>query len=321
MEKRSSLKKWIGALLIGVGCLAACEKNHVELPSEPVINEKDSLALLKIAEYLNGPFWYMPWDTLKPIQEWTHIELQERNGEYRVTTLFLNQHGMRGYLPDAIGDLTELEILSIDAGGIYGGFPSTFSNLHKLLFLGVTNTSMSGPLVLKGLTNLQSLEVRDNDYLKGGIPQEIVECTRLRKVFITETHVGGELPKGMDRMVSLEYLELKHSQLTGKIPPELGKLPKLDFLSLTGNQFSGEIPPELGYSPARDILMANNQLTGQVPETFENFQGSLAIAYNNLTGYLPDFILERYSVWDLARRVCPQNEGYGFENCDYKLGD
>ena len=79
----------------------------------------------------------------------------------------------------------------------------------------------------------------------------------------------GPLPRYIQQISALTYLDLSENELSGAIPAELGQLRALFELSLSTNQLSGSIPAELGQLGALTCLyLCINQLTGQ-----EAFQG------------------------------------------------
>ncbi len=98
---------------------------EVEVPitlSETSDALKDYIALKEIWEALNGPNWSYygeanaigsNWNFNKDIDMWGDqpgIDLDDRG---RVTTIYLAGFGAKGVIPDAIGQLTELQILSL----------------------------------------------------------------------------------------------------------------------------------------------------------------------------------------------------------------
>ena len=59
------------------------------------------------------------------------------------------------------------------------------------------------------------------------------------------SQLKGPIPTELGQLTKLKDLNLSRNQLTGEIPTELGLLTKLKWLYLSGNQLTGETPPEL----------------------------------------------------------------------------
>ena len=90
--------------------------------SETAEHIKDYLALKEIWEALDGPHWSYygeaeasgcNWDFNKDLDMWGEQPGVSLGDNGRVVSLSLAGMGARGYVPDAIGQLTELEVLSL----------------------------------------------------------------------------------------------------------------------------------------------------------------------------------------------------------------
>lgn len=241
----------------------------------PKTNETDSLALVALYNATDGPNWAKRetahqsvacW--LKgPVTTWFGIGIP-REEDGRVTYVSLSSLGMKGKVPEQVGDLTELTWLQLASGELEGEIPAFIENFKQLQWLNLEGNKFTGdiPTWLSTLTNLTNLSL-DWNQLTGPIPPEL-----------------GNLS-------NLEWLALFRNQLTGSIPLELGNLPNLRTLTLHDNQLTGEIPPELGnLSKLIDLELADNQLTGAVPESFKNLS-SLVYFFldDNDLEDLPDF--------------------------------
>jgi Leucine-rich repeat (LRR) protein len=77
-------------------------------------------------------------------------------------------------------------------------------------------------------------------------------------------NLAGALPREIQQLSALTFLNLGANKLTGPIPAELGQLGALTSLYLFTNQLSEAIPAELARLPALVVLNLNgNQLSGQ----------------------------------------------------------
>ncbi|MDD9948190.1 MAG: Ig-like domain-containing protein [candidate division Zixibacteria bacterium] len=78
----------------------------------------------------------------------------------------------------------------------------------------------------------------------------------------------GMIPPELGDLTRLTYLSVVGNQLFGPIPPELGNLGRLIHLDLDDNGLSGQIPPEFGNLINLQYLLFsdNPDLTGPLPE-------------------------------------------------------
>ena len=86
---------------------------------------------------------------------------------------------------------------------------------------------------------------------------------RVTLVDLTLNGLKGEIPPELGNLSRLMTLRLGHNQLTGGIPAELARLSWLAGLDLQENQLTGEIPTVFDDPPYLGMMnLAGNQLTG-----------------------------------------------------------
>ena len=78
------------------------------------------------------------WKTAAPLAEWYGVSTDE---EGRVTALSLSENELRGPLPDAVGNLSNLERLNLGRNGLTGPIPPSLGRLSNLWSLGCGATS------------------------------------------------------------------------------------------------------------------------------------------------------------------------------------
>ena len=222
----------------------------------------------------------------------------------RVKSLSLASNGLTGEVPAAaLADLAELRSLNLRGltpweardgmpitNQLRGAIPPELGNLVNLQSLSLANNQLTGeiPPELGNLVNLQSLSLANNQ-LTGEIPPELGNLVNLDSLAggglnLSRNQLTGEIPPELG---NLQSLSLANNQLTGAIPPELGNL---QSLNLADNQLTGAIPPELGnLVNLRGLYLANNQLTGAIPPELGNLGNLewLYLAGNRLTGAIP----------------------------------
>ena len=228
------------------------------------------------------------WDEDLPIDEWKGVELADG----RVVELRMSSEGIVGTIPSELGNLSNLQGLSLWGNQLTGGIPEELGSLANLEWLSLWGNQLTGeiPPELGRLSNLTDLSLSGNQ-LTGEIPPELGGLSNLTLLFLSGNQLTGEIPPELGGLSNLTDLFLSGNQLTGEIPPELGGLSNLTLLELSGNQLTGEIPPELGgLSNLTGLFLDSNQLTGVIPKELGNLSNlqELYLGGNLLTGCVPD---------------------------------
>lgn len=84
-------------------------------------------------------------------------------------------------------------------------------------------------------------------------------------------NLKGTIPPEISNFANLWDLGIwGNPDLIGEIPRELENMPKLEYLNLDNNGLTGEIPSELGSMPSlRGLILENNRLTGKIPQSIQ----------------------------------------------------
>ena len=226
---------------------------------------RDCATLLGLHDELVGSATLSPaWSVSTPILTWQGISLEAM----RVSHLLLEQQGLTGSLPAALGDLDGLTQLSLLDNTLTGEIPSELGGLSKLRDLLLSSNSLNSV-----------------------IPSEIGELSELRYLALGSNVLTGTIPVTLGQLAKLEVLDLSRSALTGTIPMEIGSLLELYSLNLAMNTLQGPIPDELG-----DLLslvqleMGDNQFASAIPATLSQLSelGILDLRNAGLTGSLPN---------------------------------
>ena len=158
--------------------------------------------------------------------------------------LDITETGMSGRLPDAIGDMTNLQILYCGFNSFTGELPATF----------------------KRLSNLVNFECNKNE-LSGRIFDVAVQWPELADLVIHSNKFSGTIPTEISKLSKLSYVETTLNDFTGSIPSELGLLAAMSVFTWgsSTNATSGSIPTELGncvnLGEYRSILCWNSALS------------------------------------------------------------
>ena len=126
--------------------------------------------------------------------------------------------------------------------------------------------------------------------LKGPIPPEIGNLSKLTKLDLGANQLTGPIPSDLEKLVNLEYLDLWLNNLEGPIPMGLGNLTKLRRLGLQRSGLSGPIPPEIGkLVNLRTLNLRNLRNAGPIPPELGNLVNlsSLQLGWGSITGRIP----------------------------------
>ena len=198
---------------------------------------------------------------------------------------------MTGPIPAELGNLSNLQLLSLWGNQLTGPIPAELGNLSNLQLLSLWGNQLTGPIPaeLGNLSNLQLLSLWGNQ-LTGTIPPELARLTNLNQLDLSHNQLTGPVPAWLGGLANLEQLSLAHNQLSGAIPTELGSLSDLSELSLSQNQLTGPIPAELGsLANLQELSLWGNQLTGPIPASLGSLTNLqvLSLWGNQLTGPIP----------------------------------
>ncbi|CBI22006.3 unnamed protein product, partial [Vitis vinifera] len=182
--------------------------------------------------------------------------------------IYLSFNEFTGSIPRAIGNLVELERLSLRNNSLTGEIPQSLFNISRLKFLSLAANN-----------------------LKGEIPSSLLHCRELRLLDLSINQFTGFIPQAIGSLSNLETLYLGFNQLAGGIPGEIGNLSNLNLLNSASSGLSGPIPAEIfNISSLQEIGFANNSLSGSLPmdicKHLPNLQW-LLLSLNQLSGQLP----------------------------------
>uniref|UniRef100_A0A7N0VAU8 Protein kinase domain-containing protein n=1 Tax=Kalanchoe fedtschenkoi TaxID=63787 RepID=A0A7N0VAU8_KALFE len=189
---------------------------------------------------------------------------------YRVTSLVIPMEGIKGFIPSALGSLSQLRRVNLRSNKLFGSVPSELFEAQSLQSLVLSENSLSGslPLEIGKLKNIHTLDLSQN-YFNGSLPQSLIQCSKLRRLILSGNKFTGPLPEGFGTgLVLMEKLDLSYNDFSGVIPVEMGNLSSLEgTLDLSHNGFSGSIPASLGNLPESVYIdLSYNSLTGPIPQ-------------------------------------------------------
>jgi hypothetical protein len=117
-----------------------------------------------------------------------------------VTDLIFFNLGMTGPIPEVIGDLVNLELLSLGNNQLTGPIPEAIGNLVYVESLSLSDNQLTGPIpvAIGNLVYLNFLFLSDNQ-LTGSIPETIGNQANLHVLYL----YGNELDPAPERLTTL----------------------------------------------------------------------------------------------------------------------
>ena len=256
-----------------------------ELEEEKKEKELIYNALMTFYNATGGENWTdnTNWGSDKSFGEWYGLIADDKD----VYSINLMSNNLKGYIPEEIGELSNLFQLSLMNNQIGGEIPKSIGDLKKLESLVLIDNQIGGkiPESICNLTKLFQLRL-DNNRLTGELPKDIGKMTALQ-IFDVGTYsvsagggsvdfndtlpqynqISGEIPISLTTLPNLTHFYANNNKLSGTIPDELWSMPSLTNLTLDGNTLTGTISPAIANAKNLEQLwLRNNHLTGSIPE-------------------------------------------------------
>ena len=145
---------------------------------------------------------------------------------------------LSGTLSDKIGQLKNLEILSLSGCSLNGILPNQLQELDKLTHLYLANNQLSGeiPTSLAQCLSLKFLQLRNN-LLSGEIPTQLGDLNLLKIIDLSNNQFSGTIPSALANLSLLRIFNLSNNQLFGPVPAELSQLEGITRFDISGNLF------------------------------------------------------------------------------------
>ncbi|KAL1189713.1 Receptor-like protein 43 [Cardamine amara subsp. amara] len=183
------------------------------------------------------------------------------NTTSRVIEIDLDDDGYDGFLSDAIGNLTELTVLSLNKNRFRGPIPEAVFQLRKLTKLSLSENFFTGdisPEIMR-LKELKTLDLSKNS-IAGEIPPRISALRSLTHLILSNNHLDGRIP-ALNGLWKLQVLELGNNHLFGTLP----KLPpSLRTLSICYNSLAGRISPLHRLKQLVSLDLSQNRFSGTI---------------------------------------------------------
>lgn len=208
-----------------------------------------------------------------------------------------------GKIPEDIGNLTDLQVLSLGESRLSGTIPKSFAKLQKLWYLELQSvTYLRGGF--ENLFNLSSLRYMHLSYagLNGTLPDKfgiyfpgMIECQ------LSGNNFTGYIPSTVGNMTKLTIFNLANNNFCGQIPNSIGLIPRLKYADFSGNKITSfEKGIQFKSASLEKLILANNK---QLTSSFDDFFEAIKPLYNLRTlnisechfyGAIPEKLWEQF---------------------------
>lgn len=224
------------------------------------------------------------------------VEIGVRNGthgtaKYITTMNFSPSTRLSGRLPQEIGNLTQLEVLSLRLSKLSGALPSSINRLSWLRSLDLTLSKFEGklPSMIK-MNRLEHLNLDRNQFTGTVAAQLDHGLAKLKTINFFSNRFYGNLPSFYGSG-DLEKIQLQLNQFSGSIPTHWARLNEIQHIDVSGNNLSGEIPVNLPKRrKLKTLILSNNKLSGDITSLSFRSLETLDLRNNQFTGGFPSSI-------------------------------
>ena len=220
-------------------------------------------ALLRLDLAFNRLSGTIPGEILPKMKSLVKIQLCCQIGE-----------GLSGGLPKDVGNLTELQVISLGQNQINGSIPHSIGRLTKLWFLDLETANLSGGF--ENLFYVSSLRYLHLSLagLHGTLPDEFgLFFPVIKQCFLSGNHFTGNIPSTIGNMTDLQHLDLAKNKFSGQIPKSIGAIPGLQVADFSENNFiSLQAGTTFASKSLEVLLLGGNQ---KLTVNFNNLLDSL----------------------------------------------
>ncbi|XP_035545116.1 receptor kinase-like protein Xa21 [Juglans regia] len=219
-------------------------------------------------------------------------------------TLTLGGNELSGTIPNSISNASQLILLGLSQNSFSGLIPKTLGNLRLLQTLNLEKNNLTVEYLelesffadLSNCIYLRTLALGTNQ-LDGILPSSIGNLSIFLQDFLLyDCNIKGNIPIEIGNLSRLAFLELSKNDLIGPIPIAIGKLHMLQFLGLGSNRLKGHIPPSVCHlGSLAELSLFENELSGDIPTCINNLTSlkGVYLGFNQLTSTFP------LSLWSL----------------------
>ncbi|XP_020866562.1 receptor-like protein 12 isoform X3 [Arabidopsis lyrata subsp. lyrata] len=204
-----------------------------------------------------------------------------------------SNNGFQGHLPSSMGEMVNITFLDLSYNNFSGNLPRSFvMGCFSLKHLKLSHNKFSGHFLPRetSFTSMEELRM-DSNLFTGKIGVGLLSSnTTLSILDMSNNFLTGNIPSWMANLSSLNMFSISNNFLEGTIPPSLLAISFLSLIDLSGNILSGALPSHVGGEFGIKLFLHDNNLTGPIPDTLLEKVQILDLRYNKLSGSIPQFV-------------------------------
>ncbi|XP_019093282.1 PREDICTED: probable LRR receptor-like serine/threonine-protein kinase At4g36180 [Camelina sativa] len=204
-----------------------------------------------------------------------------------------SNNGFQGHIPSSMGEMVNITFLDLSYNNFSGNLPRSFvTGCFSLQHLKLSHNKFSGHFLPRGtsFTSLEELRI-DSNLFTGKIGVGLLSSnTTLSVLDMSNNFFTGDIPGWMSNLSRLTILSISNNFLEGTIPTSLMSIGFLSLIDLSGNILSGSLPSHVGGEFGIKLFLHDNNLTGPIPDTLLEHVQILDLRNNKLSGSIPQFI-------------------------------
>ena len=238
--------------------------------------------LLEFYDAMDGPNWkgIKGWNKDSELYEWSGVQYSPSTGALELS---INGFGIKGEIPDCLGDLSTLVRFSLkNEPGVTGSLPPSFRKLVNLKSLFIENTSLTSlPDVFSDMPELSDVWLHFNSEMTGPLPESLGNNDDMRSLFIVWNAFTGTPPPSWAK--NYKVMNLSSNHLTGKIPDTY----------LTGERVGEKLDVILMQQEGYGFDLSDIDIKGYWPDgyikdviTGQDFRFDDVVSKNNYTVFL-----------------------------------
>ncbi|XP_019177004.1 PREDICTED: probable LRR receptor-like serine/threonine-protein kinase At3g47570 [Ipomoea nil] len=301
-----------GTLPTSLGNLRLLKQLYIS--QNMLTNDASSLELSIINSLVNCKYLEKVYLDYNPLDAILPSSIGNLSSSLQV--LSVSSCGLKGIIPNHLGNLSSLITLNLDRNNLVGFIPPILGRVSKLQGLYLSNNKLSDsiPDSLCDLHNLYELFLRNNNQLSGRLLQCFGNITSLGRIYLdsnrltsripsslcylkdllelnlSSNFLDGCIPNDVEGLKELSFLDISHNQISGNIPVTIGQLQNLISLSLEMNKLDGSIPEQISQMFSLEFLdLSLNKFSGSIPVSMERLEylKYFNVSFNELSGEIP----------------------------------
>ena len=211
--------------------------------------------------------------------------------------LYLMKRNITGtsHIWNIIKGFKYLHGLCLGNNKIKGTLTQIFSSLSPkyLLRLDLRSNRITGKIPeneIRAFANLVKLHLPNNKGIKGTLPYSIDRLQSLQVLNIGQTRIQGKIISSINRLRYLTFLDMHNLGLVGDLKT-FENMTELRYLRLAANKIKCKIPKNIDkfFPNLIEFTVQNNQLYGEIPKSMGHLRNLkyLIMGNNKLTGKIP----------------------------------